>query len=160
MLILPPERSQQVQSYCHPVLIQNWFNIPLSSSGSRTSTGDGCLLHLEPRASDLKPIKKMKIRRLLSTLLVTDSDILQMPCTREEALYCAVSRNSAELTQRVDPNLAMTFQVDKQTTLCTCPLLRHTPTFAVDGKPAAHLWFCCGWLNLNLTTTLSPSSST
>ena len=35
----------------------NCFNIHLSLSGSRTSAGDGCLFHLEPRASDLEHMK-------------------------------------------------------------------------------------------------------
>ena len=34
-------------------MILNCSNIRLSLSGSRTSAGDGCLFHLEPRASDL-----------------------------------------------------------------------------------------------------------
>ena len=64
------------------------------------------------------------------------------------------------------PNLGITFQVNKQTTLwsqCTGPLLRHTPSLAVHcGKPAADLWFCCAlWVaDTSPTTTLSPSSST
>ena len=94
-----------------------------------------------------------QFRWLLSTLL-------------ETGLCCAVHRNSAGLTQGVDPNLGITFQEVKQTTLwsqCTCPLLRHTPMFAVDGgKLAADLWFCnVLWVaELDLSTTLSPSSST
>ena len=37
--------------------VLNWFDILLSSSDCRTSTGDVCLFHAEPRASDSKPIK-------------------------------------------------------------------------------------------------------
>ena len=85
---------------------------------------------------------------LLSTLLETGNVIL-----------LAVHRHSAGLTQRVDPNLDTTFEVDKQTALwsqCTCPLLRHTPLSAVNGgKPTAHLWFCNAlWVaGVYLTTT-------
>ena len=57
-----------------------------------------------------------------------------------------VHRYSAGLTQGADTSLDITFQVDKPTTLwslCTSPLLRHTPSFAVDGgKTAADLRFC------------------
>ena len=37
--------------------VLNWFVYLFSLSGSRSSTGDVCMFHSEPRASDLKPIK-------------------------------------------------------------------------------------------------------
>ena len=67
------------------------------------------------------------------------------------------------VTQRLDPNLGITLKVDKQTTLwsqCTGPLLRHTPSPAVDGgKPAADLWFCNGLCvaDMSLTTIIHVS---
>ena len=101
-----------------------------------------------------------QIRRLLTTLLENGSDTLQTPSTREEALNCAGSLSQIDGTDPEDgPQPGVTFTVDEQSTLS---LLRHTPTFAVDGaKPAADPWFYnVLWVaDMSLTTTLSPFSS-
>ena len=52
------------------------FGACLSLLVSRTSTGDGCVFLLEPRASDLKPIKN-KNKNLLDLLRRLDREEMQ-----------------------------------------------------------------------------------
>ena len=53
-----------------------FLSISFHLSSSRTSTGDGCLFHLEPRTSDLKPMEKTSPRETLDWSAQQETPIL------------------------------------------------------------------------------------